>query len=451
MFDHQDSGVGLLPGERPEDFGAEDRLAFEVTCRELAGGPIVNDRHVLPDLESMVPGLFLHAVLASLDRSRLNGFDLVEVLRARERLVAHLQAGSVADAYEMAHAAPGAADADPERTELPDEFAADELRPALGITRNAADLRMSVAFDLCERLPRVWELLSGGLIDLSRARVIANGTAHLSREEARRVVEMVAERASRLTTGQLAAWIRRLCVESDPERAQQRVEHAREQRAFTVEPTEDGTANVHLWDIDILDARAIGRRVNGLLISHRKDGDLRSHDQLRADIATDLLLGSDPANRGRGTIQVNVDLTSLAGWDDKAAEIPGMGPVVADIARQYADRHPKAAWQAVIRDDQGNVVDVVTTSRRPSSQISRLVNATQPVCAFPGCRIPAADCDYDHLQPHSQHGPTSVANGGPKCRHDHVLKDKGWNHRRLDGQDIWKSPLGHTYITEKPP
>jgi hypothetical protein len=381
----------------------------------------------------------------------LNGFDLVEVLKARERLVAHFQAGSAADTYELAYAAPGDAEAEVERTDFPDEFAADELRPALAITRRAADLRLSVAFELCQRLPQVWKLLSDGVIDLSRARVIADGTAHLTKEEARRVVETVSERAPNLTTGQLAAWIRRLCVESDPEQAKQRTEHAREQRSFTVEPTPDGTAHVHLWDIDILDAKAIGRRVNGLMVSLRRDGDTRSHDHLRTDIAVDLLLGSDPANQGRGTVQVNVDLTTLADLDEKAAEIPGMGPVIADIARQYADRHPQAEWQAVLTCEHGEVVDVITTSRRPTKAISRLVNATQPVCSFPGCRIPAQDCDFDHLVPHSQHGPTSTSNGGPKCRHDHILKDKGWKHRRIDGHDIWISPRGHTYRTEKPP
>jgi len=148
---------------------------------------------------------------------------------------------------------------------------------------------------------------------------------------------------------------------------------------------------------------------------------------------------------------MRVDLATLAGLDDKAAEIPGLGPVIADIARKFADRHPKADWQATVCDQNGDVIDVVTTSRRPTRQLSRLVHADQPVCSFPGCRTPARDCDYDHLLPASQQGPTSRRNGGPKCRHDHRLKDKGWKHHRVQGQDQWTSPLGHTHTTEKPP
>jgi len=451
MFDHEDVVVGLWPGETPEDLWGEDDLAFSITVDELNSGWAVDPRHVLPDLASVPPGPFLAAIVGSVDRSGLNGFDLVRLLQARERLVAHLQAGVAADTYEMAHAAPGDEFSDPSRLGEGFEYAADELRPALSITRSAARNRLGLAFDLRERLPRVWELLSEGVIDLSRARVICNGTAHLDESEARRVVEEIAERVPRLTTGQLAAWIRRLCVEEDPEKSKARYEQALEERKVWIEQTESGTGNVHLLDIDIADARAIGKRVNAHMISLRREGDTRSHDALRADILVDLILGSDPTNGGRGLVDMRVSMTTLAGLDDKAAEIPGIGPVIADIARRFADQHPKAEWQATITDDWGNVAGVVTTSRRPTKAISRHVNATQPTCTFPGCRVPAADCDFDHLLPRCQGGETSTRNGGPKCRHDHILKDHGWKHQRINGQDIWTSPLGHTYTTEKPP
>jgi hypothetical protein len=454
MFDTKKVSVGLPAGEAEITSGwcdEADRVADLVTVDVWNTGWVDEGRHELPDLESWSAGPFLMAVLSSVDRSRLNGFDLVRVLRARERLVAHCQAGSAGDIFEIAHAPPGDAASEAHRLSEPSEFAADELRPALNITRSAAESRLSLALDLCERLPKVWDMLSTGLIDLPRARVIADGTAHLEWDEARKVAETVSQRASRLTTGQLAAWIRRLCVESDPEHAEKRRDRALQDRLLAIEPTVDGTAHLHLYDIPIADARAIGKRVNARMISIRKHGDTRTHDQLRADIAVDLLLGSDPTNGGRGLLDIRVDLATLAGMDDKAAEIPGLGPVIADVARKFADRHPKADWQATVCDQNGDVIDVITTRRRPTKQLSRLVDADQPVCSFPGCRMPARDCDYDHLLPASQGGPTSRRNGGPKCRHDHVLKDKGWKHERVKGRDHWTSPLGHTYTTEKPP
>jgi hypothetical protein len=218
-----------------------------------------------------------------------------------------------------------------------------------------------------------------------------------------------------------------------------------------IEPTSDGTANLYLLDIGVDDAAAIGKRVNAHMISLRRDGDARSHDNLRADIAVDMLLGSDPTNRGRGTFDMTVPMSALADQEERAAEIPGFGPVIADVARKFADIYPRSEWRATITDDYDSVVAVVTTSRRPTEAISRHVEAVQRVCGFMGCRMPARDCDFDHILPRRLGGETSERNGGPKCRHDHTLKENGWTHQRVNGHDVWTSPLGHTYITEKPP
>ncbi|MEJ6549580.1 HNH endonuclease signature motif containing protein [Corynebacterium sp. USCH3] len=51
-------------------------------------------------------------------------------------------------------------------------------------------------------------------------------------------------------------------------------------------------------------------------------------------------------------------------------------------------------------------------------------------CRFPGCEIPADDCEHDHLvnSPHTDpdsDGPTSVTNGICLCRNHHTLKTAG--------------------------
>jgi hypothetical protein len=82
MFDTKASSVGLLPGERPEDAVGDADFAYELTCRELADGWVDEDRHVLPaGLEAMPAGLFLAAVVSGVDVSRLEGHDLVRVLK----------------------------------------------------------------------------------------------------------------------------------------------------------------------------------------------------------------------------------------------------------------------------------------------------------------------------------------------------------------------------------
>lgn len=264
------------------------------------------------------------------------------------------------------------------------------------------------------------------------------------------MVEVIAERAPKLTTGQLARWIRRLCVESEPEKAKDRYETVAEQRRLWIEQTADGTGNIHLLDVPIEDTAAIGRRINAHMISLRRDGDPRTHDNLRADIATDMLLGGDPTNGGRGVFDVRVTMNALVGLEERAAEIPGLGPVIVDIARKFADLYPRAELRATITDDDGNVAGIVTTSRRPTKQLSRYIEATQPTCSFMGCLMPARECDFDHLLPHNMGGETSSDNGGPKCRHDHILKDHGWAHQRIDGVCLDQSTRSYLHHPQAP-
>src|SRR5918999_1145225 len=63
------------------------------------------------------------------------------------------------------------------RTDRPEEYAADEVRLALTLTRRAADALLGVAFELLERVPAAHAALRSGMIDLPRARVLEEETA----------------------------------------------------------------------------------------------------------------------------------------------------------------------------------------------------------------------------------------------------------------------------------
>lgn len=448
MFDETVSRMALGVGENDESVLAEDQFAYGVTCLEMADGWDEPERHVLPDLSSITPGPFLEAVLTSVDRRRLNGYDLVRLVQARERLVAHAQAGSMADMVEMSYSAPGQSHTDPERLSEVFDSAADELRPALTLSRRAAEFRLCLASDVVERLPEVWAMFAEGLIDYAKVRAFSDGTLHVSDDTARVVVSELAEVAPDLTVGQLRARIRRLCAETDPEDAEKRERTAHEDRRLVIEPTEAGTADLHLLGLRMGDARAIGRRVNGHMISLKRQGRARrSHDQLRADIARDLLLGEAAAGGGKGLVDIHVSASTLDGGT-APGHIGGMGPVTAETARRVVGSQPDAEHRITVTDDDGNPTHVYTLTRRATRTIRRHVQTLQPTCSFPGCVAPAEDCDLDHEDPWAEGGETSTANLDPKCRHDHQLKDRGWAHDQNDGAHTWTSPLGHTYITQ---
>jgi hypothetical protein len=126
-------------------------------------------------LDQMEPGPVLAAFLSTVSGEELSGYDRVIVLGACQRMASYFQA----QIYEqMAQISDLTSRIEPD-LEVATESAAAEIRAALRLTRRAADTEPSLAVDLWRRLPRVWEALAAGDIDLRRARVIVYGTGHL--------------------------------------------------------------------------------------------------------------------------------------------------------------------------------------------------------------------------------------------------------------------------------
>ncbi len=99
-------------------------VIYELTRVELAEGWVESDRQVLPgDLESIAPGPFLAGYLFRIDRSRLNGYDLVVVMGAEARMESHYAAQWMATITEIAYSPPGDVDSAVERSEVLAEFA----------------------------------------------------------------------------------------------------------------------------------------------------------------------------------------------------------------------------------------------------------------------------------------------------------------------------------------
>jgi hypothetical protein len=89
-----------------------------------------------------------------------------------------------------------------------------------------------------------------------------------------------------------------------------------------------------------------------------------------------------------------------------------------------------------------------TKSRRHSRSQRRAIQARDRVCYFPGCRMPASECDLDHRIPWSERRETSADGSDAGCKHDQVTVRHalGWKHHILpNGDHLWTSSLGHQY------
>ncbi len=400
-------------------------------------------------LDEMKPGPVLGALLSSIDVRSLSGHDRVVVLRAMQRMASHYQALTLDSMASISEHFTDIAD-----EEVAHDAAAAEIRVALRLTRRASDADLAFATDLRERLPAVWAALASGDIDVRRARTIAGGTEHLSDAAAAEVVGRVINAAPGLTTGQLAARVRRLCIETAPNEAKRRYRFAVEGRRVVAEQMPAGTCNLFGFDLPPHQVAAATRRINRLARELRRDGEERTMDQLRADVFIDLLLGESTQGTG-AVVDIHVDLATLADLTEQPGELAGYGPVVADIARQVAGMQERAEWRFTVTDPAGGWPMLTgTTRRRPDAGQRRTVQSRDRSCIFPGCRMPALQSDLDHTTPWAESRQTSVEDLAPCCRHDHVRvrHGAGWTYAPRDGGDyIWTSPLGHRYTTSGTP
>jgi hypothetical protein len=392
--------------------------------------------------------------IAKLRSSDLAPSELTLALRERVRAHSHFQALVYEDMAAVADACEDEFD-----PELAWDAASSEIRAALRLTRRAADHALDMALALRHRVPMVLDALKAGAIDNRRATTIVQGTSHLPAEIAAQVAGEILEAAQRLTTGQLRERLRRLAIDIDSDDAARRYEHATEQRRVELEATEAGTGNLLIFDAPPDRVAAARQHIDAIARSLRSPGEQRTIDQLRADVALDLLSGEQPqtdsvatrpARRTGGSVNLTVDLATLAGLADRCGEIAGFGPIVAEIARKVATTQRRSSWRFTVTDSgSGQPVATGVTRRRPTAEQHRAVIADHPTCIFPGCRMPAIDCDMDHRTAWTDGGPTIEENLAPLCRHDHRLKHEyGWKLTRLhDGDHEWTSPLGHTYTT----
>ena len=86
----------------------------------------------------------------------------------------------------------------------------------------------------------------------------------------------------------------------------------------------------------------------------------------------------------------------------------------------------------------------------PGVKLRHLSRIRHTTCTSPICRRPAARCDLEHNTPYEAGGRTCLCNTGPKCRHDHRLKQHPkWKVDQLpDGTFRWTTPSGRSYDTE---
>ncbi|GAS95089.1 uncharacterized protein RMCC_2055 [Mycolicibacterium canariasense] len=335
-----------------------------------------------------------------------------------------------------------------------------EVAAAQGVSQRRAKAQVELAIALRERLPAVAAVYATGAVD---RRLIATVVARTDLvEDPARLTVIDANIAAKV-----AGWARY----SGPQQ-QKRVDEiiarndpagvraprpAVEKRRVDIDPGPPGVADI--WArARAADAAAFDAALNVLA-----DGvcrrDPRTKAQRRADAIGALAMGrplacqcgqdncpaievaAAPVN-GRFVIHLIADEAGLSGDPHASGLLPDHGLIPAEQITQL-------------------VTDGATVKRvkippaqaepgyRPSVALADFVRCRDLTCRFPGCDVPATECDIDHTVPWPA-GPTHPSNLKLLCRFHHLLKTfhTGWSDLQLpDGAVVWATPSGNTYTT----
>ncbi len=202
-------------------------------------------------------------------------------------------------------------------------------------------------------------------------------------------------------------------------------------------------------------------RVDRIARRLRKSGDARTLAQLRADVATDLLLRgwvpTDPTFIALGqppvaTVAVVVSLATLLGVDRGVGQIPGWGALTARAIRKLA-LASGSVWTRIVTDPlTGRAIETTAGTYRVPKAMGEQVIARDGTCRAPGCEIPADRGDLDHSiewEPDGGGGPTSEPNLVALHRGHHNLKtSRFWDSdQSVDGSLVWTTATGRKLTT----
>lgn len=304
--------------------------------------------------------------------------------------------------------------------------------------------QLNVVLYLAEDFPFLWDLCRSGRCDTWRATLVADLIRHaVARPEdraavARRIrpflvrhlrpvegleelcgVDAVLTCSKKQLRNKVAYELKKVQAASAEERFRRK--HA--ERAVTSTDGEDGISwlTVQSTTDKVLLAR---RRLTLTAKQLQAHGDERTLDQLRSDLAIELLTGCTsgaplPAY-ARPVVNLTVPIQTVMGLSDDPGMLSGGTVVPAALARVIAQQ-PGGTWHRMLTDPAGRMVELSTASYRPTKAIWEHVVAEHGTCFRSGCDVPATEAELDHRVRWPE-GKTEPGNLWPGCKTDHKAK-----------------------------
>jgi hypothetical protein len=364
-----------------------------------------------------------------------------------------------------------------------------EIQVATGLPISQCQRRVWLSVCEPERVGPVLDQMRLGRVSFARAAALTEATAHLDAGTAAAIAArvlrpltgpggVVLPGMAPLSQARFTARLRHQLVPHHGLVGQARRSYAEavKARRLSAESNPDGTGSL-LVTGDGSRITAAAGRVDRIARRLRNGGDERTLAQLRADVATDLLLRgwipNDPtfAQLGRpptATVHVVVSLATLLGMEAGVGQVPGWGSLPADQTRAAAFA-AGSLWTRIVTDPlTGRALEATAGTYRVPAAMAQQVNTRDGTCRAPGCEIPANGNDLDHTiewaPGNDSHGGTRGSGGvtaetnlASLHRGHHNLKTSGfWDSEQSpDGTLTWTTATGrklttYPYVYEHP-
>ncbi|HEY0868807.1 MAG TPA: DUF222 domain-containing protein [Acidothermaceae bacterium] len=431
----------------------------------------------LADVAAMAPSVELASLLAGVTPDLVDDDnDLLEVIAGWDRLASWVTAHQLVAVAEFARrpwstgVGPDTAVARAKRAPVGGvgrDFPDDEIAARLAITSGSAGFKLSLAVTLASPLTATADALRAGVIDVQKARAIADGCRHLDPATAVEVETTVLARAAGQTAATVRKAVRRAAIAADPVAAAARCASMKDERGVWLIPQDDGVTELRAL-LSAPDALSVYQVLTAAGAAAKTvGGEARTIDQLRADylvapfmaaIASGELAGAVPARLAshhgqRGQLQLTVPASVVMGVSNAPGELVGYGPITAEVARVLAG---DCTWRRIVTNPiDGTFLDADSKTYRPPAALVRHVEGRDQTCVFLGCDRPAAKCHLDHTTRFPA-GETRHDNLGAMCRRHHLLKhalDGAFANLKqpTPGTFEWTLPTGHVYARQRPP
>ena len=182
-------------------------------------------------------------------------------------------------------------------------------------------------------------------------------------------------------------------------------------------------------------------------LARRLPSDERTMDQRRADVAVDLLCGhSKPL--GRGMVDLTVDLRTLLGFAEDPGDAGRVG--TGDRRHRPPGHRPATRWPLAGHRHRRQRRPLRGGGAAPPHRIP----GPPSQGPAPHLRVPRMPPTRPLLRPRPHPTPHRRRTHprrepGSTVQFHHRAKDEGgWDYRRRpNGDHIWTSPHGHTYVT----